>query len=79
MENHIYLIGSVGFILTVLTVIMFKVFRYLYKFDKLYRYFIKSVSEEDPEKTRTIFTILRKELPPINGECPTKEELDNLE
>lgn len=79
MENHIYLIGSVGFILTVLTVIMFKVFRYLYKFDKLYRYFIKSVSEGNQDKNKTIFTVLREGLPPINGECPTKEELDNLE
>lgn len=75
-NNHIYLIAFVGFMLTVLAVIIFKVFRYLYKFDKIYKYFIKSISDNSD---KTNFTITRKGLPPINGECPTKEELDNLD
>ena len=75
--NIIYLIGFIGFIITVLTVITFKIFRYLYKFDKIYRYFIRSISDET--ETKTSFSITRKGLPPINGDCPTKEELDNLE
>lgn len=74
--NIIYLIGFIGFILIAILVITFKVFRFLYKFDELYRYFIKSKKELE-EKTN--FTINRKQLPPINGECPTKEELKNLE
>lgn len=77
MENYIYLIAFIGFVVTVETVIIFKIFRYLYKFDKIYRYFIKSISDSSETKTR--FSITRKGLPPINGECPTKEELDNLD
>ena len=76
MENYIYFIGFIAFVLTAILVIVFKVFRFLYKFNKLYNFFIKST---DSIESKSSFTIKEKGLPPINGECPTKEELENLD
>ena len=52
------------FILVVITVL-------IYKINKLYNYFI--ISENDKKLNLT-----SKEIPPINGDCPTQEQLNNL-
>jgi hypothetical protein len=46
------------------------------KFDKLYNYFIRSENDLD---NKISFSSFMKGLPPTNGECPTKEELDSLD
>lgn len=76
MENIIYSLGFISFILIVMFVVVFKTFRFLYKFNKLYNFFITS-TEESVEKRKS-FIIKQNGLPPINGECPTTEELKNL-
>ena len=76
MENIIYSLGFISFILTVMFVVVFNTFRFLYKFNKLYNFFITST--KGSVENRKSFMIKQKGLPPINGECPTKEELENL-
>lgn len=53
-----------------------KIYQVTRKFDKLYNYFIRS---EADIKNKPSFSSFMQGLPPTNGECPTKEELDNLE
>ena len=52
------------FILVVITVL-------IYKINKLYNYFI--ISKNDKKLSLT-----SKEIPPINENCPTQEQLNNL-
>ena len=52
------------FILVVITVL-------IYKINKLYNYFI--ISKNDKKLSLT-----SKEIPPINRDCPTQEQLNNL-
>lgn len=49
----------------------------LNKFSKLYNYFIRS---EKDKNSGMKFSINKEAgLPPINSECPTKEELERLD
>ena len=59
------------FILLVITVLIYKINKFINKINKLYNYFI--ISENDKK-----LGIISKEIPPINGDCPTQEQLNNL-
>ena len=59
------------FILLVITVLVYKINKFINKINKLYNYFI--ISENDKKLSLT-----SKEIPPINGDCPTQEQLNNL-
>lgn len=63
----LFLIIMVG--LTTLLVI--KIITFLRKVEKLYDYFI--ISENVSEKDK-----IKRRLPPVNGQCPTKEALEKL-
>lgn len=67
---RLILIGLIG-------LLTFKIYQITKKFDKLYNYFIRSENDEVSKKIN--FGSFMKGLPPTNGECPTKEELDSLE
>lgn len=47
----------------------------LSRFNRLYNYFIKSKEEKQNIK----FSLKGEGIPPINSECPTKEQLENLD
>jgi len=49
---------------------------FLRKIEKLYDYFIRSENEMDEFMTQ--LQVDGKPVPPINGECPTKEELEKF-
>jgi len=59
------------FVLTIIVVLTYKIYKFIKKINKLYNYFI--LSENDKTLNLTF-----KEIPPINGDCPTQEQLDNL-
>ena len=54
------------FILTIIVVLTYKIYKFIKKINKLYNYFI--ISENDKK-----LGIISKEIPPINGDCPTQE------
>lgn len=58
--------------LAVVTILVYKIYKFVNKVNKLYDYFI--VSEKDKNK----LSFAASSVPPINGECPTKEQLENL-
>lgn len=58
--------------LVVVTILVYRIYKFIKKVNKLYDYFI--VSEKDKSK----LSLTSKSIPPINGECPTKEQLANL-
>lgn len=66
MMNTIYILTVAIFVVTLVTIISIKIYKFILKTDKLYKYFIK------PEKSLNS----NKRIPPINGECPTEKELD---
>jgi hypothetical protein len=53
-------------------ILVFKIYQFIKKVDKLYDYFIR------PEDSINSLKEQSTQLPPLNGECPTKEELDNF-
>ena len=59
------------FILTIIVVLTYKVYKFIKKSNKLYNYFI--ILENDKKLSLT-----SKEIPPINEDCPTQEQLNNL-
>ena len=59
------------FILTIIVVLTYKIYKFIKKINKLYNYFI--ISENDKK-----LSLISKEIPPINGDFPTQEELNNL-
>lgn len=63
------LIGEIG-------LLIYKIFKIIQKFDKFYDYMIRS--EKDLPNGKIKYNSLLKGLPPMNGECPTKEELENF-
>jgi hypothetical protein len=63
------LIGEIG-------LLIYKIFKMIQKFEKLYDYFIRNEAELPEGKIN--FSSLMKGIPPTNGECPTKEELENF-
>lgn len=65
---RLILIGLIG-------LLTFKIYQITKKFDRLYDYFIRSDKDKG---SRVSFLSFMKGLPPTNGECPTKEELDNM-
>lgn len=69
MDRTILEVILFGF--TIQIAIAVKLFIICHKFNKLYRFFIRS------KNTNTL--LAGKPIPPINGECPTKEELDEFD
>lgn len=64
------LIGEIG-------LLIYKIFKMIRKFEKLYDYFIRD--EKDlPEGKISFNSLMNGIIPPTNGECPTKEELENF-
>lgn len=76
---------TISFLLVVFVMILvaeigiltFKIYQFTQKATKLYNYFIRSEKELNGDKI--LFSAESKGIPPVNGECPTKEELDNFE
>lgn len=60
--------------LAVVTILVYKIYKFVRKVNKLYNYFI--ISEKD--KSQKQLSLVAKSVPSINGECPTKEQLENL-
>lgn len=58
-------------------ILTFKIYQFTQKANKLYNYFIRS--EQELNGDRISFSAESKGLPPTNGECPTKEQLDEFE
>lgn len=75
------------FILIVATILIYKIFKFTEKINKLYEYFI--TSEKDKNKNPISVVAQNPEIPPINGgyiplrsfqkdlQCPTIEQLKN--
>ncbi len=59
------------FILTIIVILTYKIYKFIKKSNKLYNYFIISKSDK---KLR----LISKKIPPINRDCPTQEQLNNL-
>lgn len=75
MESAVYLVVFILFLLSAVAVGVFRIYRFLQKFDEVYNYFIRS--QKDLNGERIGFATNSKGIPPVNGECPTKEELEN--
>lgn len=75
MENGVYLVVFILFLLAAIAVGTFKIYQFVQKVNKLYNYFIRS--EKDLNGERIGFVTNAKGIPPVNGECPSKEELEN--
>lgn len=76
MATSFYLILFGLLLVLEIGVVIFRIYQILKKVDKLYDYFIRP--EQYLNGERISFNTLKKGLPPMNGECPTKEELDNF-
>lgn len=72
-----WFIISIMIFLAEIGILTFKIYQFTQKANKLYNYFIRS--EKDLNGNPINFKIDSSEIPPINGGCPTKEELDNFE
>lgn len=53
------------------TLLTIKITKFIRKLEKLYDYFIVSENITDLE-------LSERKLPPVNGQCPTKEALEKL-
>lgn len=73
-ETGFYLMLFTMILIAEIGVLIYEIYRITRKFNKLYNYFIRS--EKDLIDTKKMSL---KDIPPINGDCPTKEELDNFE
>ena len=69
--HTLYFLTIILFILMVIVVLTYKVYKFIKKINKLYNYFI--ISENDKK-----LSLISKEIPPINENCPTQEQLNNL-
>lgn len=67
----LYFLTIILFILAVIVVLTYKIYKFIKKINKLYNYFIISKSDKKSSLTS-------KEIPPINEDCPTQEQLNNL-
>ena len=67
----IHILIVILFILLGIIILIYKINKFINKINKLYNYFI--ISENDKK-----LGIISKEIPPINGDCPTQEQLNNL-
>ena len=65
--HTLYFLTIILFILMVIVVLTYKVYKFIKKINKLYNYFI--ISESDKK-----LSLISKEIPPINGDHPTKEQ-----
>lgn len=67
----IYLFVVILFALSVISVVTYKIYKFVAKCNRLYKYFMAK---------ETGFTLKTNDgRPPINGECPTEEELNEFE
>ena len=57
------------FILTTIVVLTYKIYKFIKKINKLYNYFI--ISENDKK-----LSLISKEIPPINGDCPNTRTIE---
>ena len=73
MTTGFYLVLFILILIAEMGLLIYKIYRITQKFDKLYNYFIRSEKDLNNEKRMSL-----KGIPPMNGECPTKEELDNF-
>jgi hypothetical protein len=64
-----HLLMTILFTLTIATILVYRIYKFVNKVNKLYNYYI--ISEKDKLNTTS-------RVPPINGECPTTEQLENL-
>ena len=72
-----YLAIAILLLVAEMAILIYKTYQIAQKLNKLFNYFIRS--EKDlPNGERISFSALMKGLPPTNGECPTKEELDSF-
>ena len=62
---------TLHFLTIILFILTYKIYKFIKKINKLYNYFI--ISENDKKLSLT-----SKEIPPINRDCPTQEQLNNL-
>ena len=69
--HTLYFLTIILFILMVTVVLTYKIYKFIKKINKLYNYFI--ISENDKK-----LSLISKEIPPINRDCPTQEQLNNL-
>lgn len=73
MATSFYLILFAVILISEIGFIIYKIYKTTQKFDKLYNFFIRSEKDlVDGQKSRL------DKIPPVNGECPTKEELENF-
>lgn len=64
---EIYLAVVVLLVLSIISIIVHKTYKFVVKFNKIYKYF--------SEKETTFSLQSRSSRPPINGECPKESEL----
>lgn len=58
-------------------ILTYKTYQLAQKFNKFYNFIIRS--EKDLPDGKITLESIMKGLPPTNGECPTKEELDEFQ
>jgi hypothetical protein len=77
MTTSFLLIIFILLLVAEIGIVIFKIYQILKKIDKLYDYFIRPEKYLNGERIE-FNTTNKKGLPPMNGECPTKEELENF-
>lgn len=77
MTTSLLLVIFVMILVAQIGILTYKIYQFTQKASKLYDYFIRSKTDLRGDKIK--FSAESKEIPPINGECPSKEELDNFE
>lgn len=75
MTTSFFLVLFTLLLVAEIGILIYKIYQVIKKFDKLYDFFIRS--EKDLPDGKIPFNTVLKGIPPMNGECPTKEELDN--
>ena len=68
---EVYLSVVVLFVLSILSIIVYKTYKFVSKFNKIYKYF----SEQETKFSIKSAVSTRSNRPPINGECPKESEL----
>lgn len=77
MTTEFIIVLLIAFLVAQLGALTYKIYQFVKKFNKLYNYFIRS--EKDLSKEGKMLKSTMRRLPPMNGECPTKEELEELD
>lgn len=73
---NIHLLVVIIFALSVLTVLVYKVYQFLVKFNKVYKYFFTEEGKKLQKKDKKL--LLARDTAPINGGCPETSELEKL-